>query len=106
MIAETVSLSILSLPSVLATVGMILGIILIAGMDILTTCSGFVIGHFKLVYSRVGKPPQNCERSLTSMISYPLYPHFSQPGLHTVPLVHSGFGSIGENSSAHRDRSS
>lgn len=50
MIAETVSLGILSLPSVLATVGMVPGIILIAGLGVLATYSGYVIGQFRLAH--------------------------------------------------------
>lgn len=42
MIAETISLDILSLPSVLAAVGMIPGIITIAGLGILATYTGYV----------------------------------------------------------------
>ncbi|KKY13749.1 putative amino acid transporter [Phaeomoniella chlamydospora] len=50
MIAETISLGILSLPSVLASVGMIAGIILIAGLGVIATYSGYVIGQFKIAY--------------------------------------------------------
>ena len=50
MIAETISLGILSLPSVLQTIGMIPGIILIAGMGILATYSGYVIGQFRIAH--------------------------------------------------------
>lgn len=48
MIAETISLGILSLPSVLATIGMVPGVILIAGLGILATYTGYVIGQFKM----------------------------------------------------------
>jgi len=44
MIAETISLGILSLPSVLATVGMVGGGILIITLGIVATYSGYVIG--------------------------------------------------------------
>ncbi len=44
MIAETMSLGILSLPSVLAAIGLVPGIILIAGLGILATYTGYVIG--------------------------------------------------------------
>lgn len=44
MIAETISLGILSLPSVLAAIGMIGGAILIIGLGIIATYSGYVIG--------------------------------------------------------------
>lgn len=53
MIAETISLGILSLPSVLATVGMVPGIILIAGLGILATYTGYVIGQFKQAHPHV-----------------------------------------------------
>ncbi|KEF58484.1 uncharacterized protein A1O9_06410 [Exophiala aquamarina CBS 119918] len=50
MIAETISLGILSLPSVLATIGMVPGAILILGLGIVATYSGYVIGQFKNAY--------------------------------------------------------
>lgn len=53
MIAETISLGILSLPSVLAAIGIVPGIILIAGLGILATYTGFVLGQFKLRYPHV-----------------------------------------------------
>lgn len=53
MIAETISLGILSLPSVLSTVGLIPGFILILGMGVFATYSGYVIGQFKERYSNV-----------------------------------------------------
>ncbi|KAF2399961.1 hypothetical protein EJ06DRAFT_477557 [Trichodelitschia bisporula] len=53
MIAETVSLGILSLPSVLATVGFVPGIILIVGLGALATYTGYVIGQFKAAYPHV-----------------------------------------------------
>jgi amino acid permease len=53
MIAETISLGILSLPSVLAAIGLVPGIILIAGLGILATYTGYVIGQFKLKYPYV-----------------------------------------------------
>lgn len=40
MIAETISLGILSLPSVLATVGMVPGVLLIAGLGAIATYTG------------------------------------------------------------------
>ncbi|KAI9720996.1 MAG: hypothetical protein M1828_005468 [Chrysothrix sp. TS-e1954] len=48
MIAETISLGILSLPSVLDTVGLAPGIILIIGLGVLATYTGYVLGQFKL----------------------------------------------------------
>ncbi|MCJ1475232.1 hypothetical protein MMC13_003893 [Lambiella insularis] len=53
MIAETISLGILSLPSVLATIGMIPGMLLILVLGCLATYTGFVIGQFKLRYPHV-----------------------------------------------------
>jgi hypothetical protein len=53
MIAETVSLGILSLPSVLSTVGLIPGFILILGLGIFATYSGYAIGQFKDNYPNV-----------------------------------------------------
>ncbi len=53
MIAEAMSLGILSLPSVLAAIGLVPGIIVIAGLGILATYTGYVIGHFKLKYPYV-----------------------------------------------------
>ena len=53
MIAETVSLGVLSLPTVLSTVGLIPGFILILGMGILASYSGYVIGQFKERYPHV-----------------------------------------------------
>lgn len=50
MIAETISLGILSLPSVLATIGMVPGAILILGLGTVATYSGYVIGQFKSAY--------------------------------------------------------
>lgn len=53
MIAETISLGILSLPSVLAAIGLVPGVILIAGLGIVATYTGFVLGQFKLAYPHV-----------------------------------------------------
>lgn len=50
MVAETISLGILSLPSVLSKVGLIPGIILIFGMGLFATYSGYVMYQFKLEY--------------------------------------------------------
>ncbi|MCJ1468030.1 hypothetical protein MMC07_006656 [Pseudocyphellaria aurata] len=53
MIAETISLGILSLPSVLAAIGIVPGIILILSLGIIATYTGYVIGQFKLRYPHV-----------------------------------------------------
>ncbi|CAF3488219.1 hypothetical protein FGSG_08055 [Fusarium graminearum PH-1] len=50
LIAETVSLGILSLPSVLAAVGLVPGIILILVMGFLSTYSGLVLAEFREQY--------------------------------------------------------
>ncbi|KAF5000046.1 hypothetical protein FGRMN_2057 [Fusarium graminum] len=50
LIAETVSLGILSLPSVLATVGLVPGIVLILVMGCLSTYSGLVLAEFRAEY--------------------------------------------------------
>lgn len=53
MIAETISLGILSLPSVLARIGMALTIILLVGLGALATYTGYVLGQFKAAYPHV-----------------------------------------------------
>ena len=50
MIAETISLRILSLPSVFSTVGLIPGFLLILWMGMLASYSGCAIGQFKHRY--------------------------------------------------------
>ncbi|KAH6981677.1 transmembrane amino acid transporter protein-domain-containing protein [Ilyonectria sp. MPI-CAGE-AT-0026] len=50
LIAETVSLGILSLPSVLATVGLVPGIVLILILGFLSTYSGLVLAEFRQAY--------------------------------------------------------
>ncbi|WPG97848.1 Hypothetical protein R9X50_00063000 [Acrodontium crateriforme] len=50
MIAETVSLGILSLPSAIAGIGMVPGVILIIGLGIIATYTGYTIGQFKAAY--------------------------------------------------------
>ncbi|PLB38855.1 putative neutral amino acid permease [Aspergillus candidus] len=53
MIAETISLGILSLPSAVAALGMAPAVVLIVGLGILATYTGYVIGQFKLRYPHV-----------------------------------------------------
>lgn len=53
MVAETISLGILSLPSVLSIVGLVPGFILILGLGIFASYSGYVIGQFKNRYPHV-----------------------------------------------------
>ncbi|KAI0593334.1 aromatic and neutral aliphatic amino acid permease [Biscogniauxia sp. FL1348] len=50
MIAETISLGILSLPAVIANVGLAPGIILIFVLGVLSTYSGYVLGEFRRQY--------------------------------------------------------
>ncbi|PYH29540.1 uncharacterized protein BO87DRAFT_447682 [Aspergillus neoniger CBS 115656] len=52
MIAETISLGILALPKVLATLGLFPGIAVIIGVGVLTTYTGLVIGEFKRRYAQ------------------------------------------------------
>ncbi|ESZ97764.1 putative amino acid transporter [Sclerotinia borealis F-4128] len=53
MIAETISLGILALPSVLATVGLIPGLILILGMGIMAWYSGYEMHLFRSAYPQI-----------------------------------------------------
>lgn len=53
MLAETVSLGILSIPSVFATLGMVAGCILVIGLGAIATATGYMIGLFKLRYPHV-----------------------------------------------------
>ncbi|KAG2416796.1 hypothetical protein HFD88_008012 [Aspergillus terreus] len=53
MIAETISLGILSLPSAVAALGLVPAVILIVGLGLLATYTGYVIGQFKLRYPHV-----------------------------------------------------
>lgn len=53
MIAESISIGILSLPSVLATIGLVPGVILIVGLGIIATYTGYVYGQFKEAYPHV-----------------------------------------------------
>ncbi|EMD00264.1 hypothetical protein BAUCODRAFT_64323 [Baudoinia panamericana UAMH 10762] len=53
MIAETISLGILSLPSVLASIGLVPGLILIVSLGLIATYTGYTMYQFKLVYPGV-----------------------------------------------------
>jgi len=53
MVAENISLGILSLPGVLAKVGMIGGLIAIIGMGLFATYSGYVLWQFKMKYPQI-----------------------------------------------------
>lgn len=50
MIAENVSLGILSLPAVIAKVGLVGGLFAIIGLGLFTTYSGYVIWQFRMRY--------------------------------------------------------
>ncbi|KAL7273971.1 hypothetical protein RUND412_003152 [Rhizina undulata] len=53
MIAETISLGILSLPSSLQILGIVPGMILILGLGIVATYTGYVLGQFKQRYPQI-----------------------------------------------------
>jgi hypothetical protein len=53
MIAENISLGILSLPAVLKTIGLIGGIIAILLMGVITTYSGYTLWQFRMKYPQV-----------------------------------------------------
>jgi amino acid permease len=53
MIAETISLGILSLPSVFATIGMVPGVVLTVGLGAIATYTGYVFWQFKMSYPHV-----------------------------------------------------
>ena len=53
MIAETIALGILSLPSALATLGLVPGVVLIIDLGLLATYTGYTFGQFKLAYPHV-----------------------------------------------------
>lgn len=53
MVAETVSLGVLSLPQAVAGLGLAPAIIILVGLGILATYTGYVIGQFKLKYPHI-----------------------------------------------------
>ncbi|KAL4778886.1 transmembrane amino acid transporter protein-domain-containing protein [Aspergillus varians] len=53
MVAETVSIGILSLPSVVAALGLVPAIILLVGIGLMSTYTGYTIGQFRLAYPHV-----------------------------------------------------
>ena len=53
MIAETVSLGVLSLPSALSTLGLIPGLSLLVGLGLIASYTGHIIGRFKLRHPHV-----------------------------------------------------
>ena len=50
MMADTISLGALALPQAVETIGLVPGIILLIGLGILATYTGYIIGQFKLAY--------------------------------------------------------
>ncbi|KAF2223334.1 amino acid transporter [Elsinoe ampelina] len=53
MIAETISLGILSLPAVISKMGFIPGVLLIVGFGAMATYSGYITGQFKMAHPSV-----------------------------------------------------
>ncbi|EXJ92563.1 hypothetical protein A1O3_01115 [Capronia epimyces CBS 606.96] len=53
MVAETISLGILSLPGAMATLGVVPGLILLVSLGAMASYSGYVIGQFKQCYPQV-----------------------------------------------------
>ncbi|RMJ25845.1 amino acid transporter [Aspergillus sp. HF37] len=53
MVAETVSIGILSLPAVVAALGLVPAIILLVGLGLLATYTGYVIGQFRWRYPHI-----------------------------------------------------
>ncbi|KAL3481377.1 transmembrane amino acid transporter protein-domain-containing protein [Aspergillus californicus] len=53
MVAETVSIGILSLPSVVAVLGLVPAIILLLGFGVMSTYTGYTIGQFRWAYPHV-----------------------------------------------------
>ncbi|OBZ65707.1 N amino acid transport system protein [Grifola frondosa] len=53
MLAETISLGILSIPSAFASLGIVAGCILVIGLGVVATATGYMIGLFKLRYPHV-----------------------------------------------------
>lgn len=53
MVAETISMGILSLPAAFANLGLVPGIIILVGLGIIATYTGYVIGQFKCRYPQI-----------------------------------------------------
>ncbi|CAI7586175.1 unnamed protein product [Penicillium bialowiezense] len=53
MVAETISLGILSLPAAIAGLGLVPGLIILIGLGLLATYTGLVIGQFKLRHPHI-----------------------------------------------------
>ncbi|KAJ5630443.1 uncharacterized protein N7484_010543 [Penicillium longicatenatum] len=53
MVAETVSLGVLSLPSAVATMGLVPSIIVLIGLGVITTYTGYIMGQMKLRFPQI-----------------------------------------------------
>ncbi|KAM0542877.1 hypothetical protein ACHAPJ_012600 [Fusarium lateritium] len=53
MVAETVSLGILSLPKAIASLGLVPGIIILIGMGAIATYTGYIIGQYKIKHPHI-----------------------------------------------------
>ncbi|KAJ5641483.1 hypothetical protein N7490_005483 [Penicillium lividum] len=53
MVAETVSLGVLSLPSAVATMGLVPSIIVLLGLGVITTYTGYIMGQMKLRFPHI-----------------------------------------------------
>ncbi|KAJ5887342.1 hypothetical protein N7504_009018 [Penicillium tannophilum] len=53
MVAETVSLGVLSLPAAVATMGLVPSIIVLIGLGVITTYTGYIMGQFKLRFPQI-----------------------------------------------------
>ncbi|KAJ5368429.1 Amino acid transporter transmembrane [Penicillium cataractarum] len=53
MVAETISLGILSLPAAIASLGLVPGLIILVGLGLLACYTGYVIGQFKWRYPHI-----------------------------------------------------
>jgi amino acid permease len=53
MVAETISLGILSLPAAIASLGLVPGLIVLIGLGLLACYTGYVIGQFKWRYPHI-----------------------------------------------------
>ncbi|KAJ5682504.1 Amino acid transporter transmembrane [Penicillium macrosclerotiorum] len=53
MVAETVSLGVLSLPAAVATMGLVPSIIVLLGLGVITTYTGYIMGQMKLRFPQI-----------------------------------------------------
>ncbi|KAK4930364.1 hypothetical protein LTR49_003105 [Elasticomyces elasticus] len=75
MIAETISLGILSLPSAIAAMGLVPGIILIVALGLMATYTGFVVWQFKM------KHPSMCS------LAHGMELAFGRPGRWVAEII-------------------